>query len=477
MSVSTFTIVVVITYLIIVKVIGYFAHRLGTQTADDYFITARTTGTLALLATLLATGINGLTVTGTPAMVYEGGILFGQMFIIVGIALFLRWYYASRIWTAAQQNNFMTQAELFSHHYKSPTILVLTIIASICSVFPFLIIQFAAVAKIFSVITNNVITYELSILLLAFSTGFYIFFGGARAVIWTDIFQGFIFLVIFFVTAYLFTIWAGGFSQSIETLTQVMPEKLTFNSQNTPIFFDRVISWTIAFFLFPHIFQRLMMGKSPKVVRKATFGSMIIAIFILATLLTMGIMATATLYGEISDRDQLLAEMYHRHWPMGGTLLVLAVFACGMSTIDSVLLTLSSIFTRDIADKLFSKPLPEKTEYTLARIISLVTLVTVALLAMSNFGKGYLAPLATFGATFAMFLLWPFIGMFSWKGATKIGVISAMGVGFFGVFVLNLADNFWSFELPFGNATLIFFASLGTFIVVSLLTQLQNQKV
>lgn len=271
MSVAEFTILSVIIYLIIVKIIGYLAHRLGSQTADDYFITGRTTGSLALLATLLATGINGLTVTGTPAMVYEGGILFSQMFIIVGVALFLRWYYAPRIWIAAQKNNFMTQAELFSHHYQSPTILVLTVIACVCAVFPFLIIQFAAVAKVFSAVTNNVVTYELSVLLLSFSTGFYIFFGGARAVIWTDMLQGLMFLIIFFVTAYLFTVWAGGFSQSIATLNEVMPEKLTFNSQNTTVFLDRVISWTIAFFLFPQIFQRLMMGSSPRVVRNARF--------------------------------------------------------------------------------------------------------------------------------------------------------------------------------------------------------------
>jgi Na+/proline symporter len=81
-------------------------------------------------------------------------------------------------------------------------------------------------------------------------------------------------------------------------------------------------------------------------------------------------MATATLYGQIDDRDQLVAEMYRRYLPLGGAMIVLAVFACGMSTIDSILLSLSSIFTRDIVEKVIPRPLSEIAKYKLAKAIS-----------------------------------------------------------------------------------------------------------
>jgi len=472
MSISILTILIVVGYLVIIKIVSYFAHRLNTQTVEDYFLMGRKTSTLVLIGTFLATGVNGLAFTATPALVYEGGILITMMIVILGMASFLRWYFAPQIWTACKQNNFITQAELFGHYYKSPTLYILTVIITVFSVFPFLIIQFVAVAKVFSVATGNIVTFEQSVLLLVLFTGIYVFFGGARAVVWTDVVQGFVFTLIFIITAYLFTKWAGGLSFGIETLTKVIPDKLVFNSENTPIFIDRVLSWSFAFFLFPQMFQRLMMGRSPKVVRKSVLGAFVVGfptIFISGAII--GIMATATLYGQIEDRDQLVAEMFIRYWPLGGSMIVLAVVACGMSTIDSILLSLSSIFTRDVVEKVVSKPLPEKTLYRLAQTISMIILVVASTLALSEIGRGYIAPLFTFGATFATFLLWPFLGMFVWKGSTKPGVISAIGFGFFTFCLINFTDHFSISSIPIGNATMVFFVSLLSFIVISLFSK------
>ncbi|MGK7899191.1 MAG: hypothetical protein AB4372_37640 [Xenococcus sp. (in: cyanobacteria)] len=66
---------------------------------------------------MTTTKINGLALTAAPAFVYRGGILFSQ------------------------------------------------------TIFPFLIVQFAAVGKVFSSATNHVITYEQSVLLLASAGG------------------------------------------------------------------------------------------------------------------------------------------------------------------------------------------------------------------------------------------------------------------------------------------------------------------
>jgi len=477
MSIPTLTIILVIAYLVIIKIISYFAHRSGTKSVEDYFLTGRKTGVIALIGTLLATGVNGLAFTAVPALVYEGGILITQMIVAIGFSYFLKWYFGPKIWTVCKTNNFITQAELFGHYYQSKTIYILTIIITIFSVFPFLIIQFVAVGKIFSVATGNVVTFEQSVLLLALITGIYVMFGGARAVVWTDVVQGFIFIIIFIVTAYLFTVWAGGFISGINTLAKVIPEKLVFNSENTPIFLDRILSWSFAFFLFPQLFQRLMMGRSAQVTRRAVLGSFAIGFPILFILTIIGIMATATLYGQIGDRDQLVAEMFLRHWPLGTSMIVLAVLACGMSTIDSILLSLSSIFTRDIVEKTFPHYLNSETSrYRLAQGISVTILIAVSVLALSKIGKGYLAPLFTFGATFITFLLWPFLGMFFWKGSTKVGIIVTIGIAFFTFCLMTVTDIFVLFSIPIGRATMVFFVSFFSFIVITLLSKQRTYR-
>ncbi len=472
MSIPVFTIVLVIGYLVIIKIISYFAHRSSSKTLEDYFLNGRKTGIIVLIGTFLATGVNGLAFTAVPALIYEGGILYTQMIVAVGFGGFLQWYFSPKIWTTCKKNNFITQAELFGHYYQSKTLYVLTVIITIFSVFPFLIIQFVAVGKIFSVATGNVVTFEQSVLLLALFTGIYVMFGGARAVVWTDVVQGLIFTVIFIITAYLFTKWAGGFSAGINTLTQVIPDKLVFNSENTPIFIDRVLSWSFAFFLFPQIFQRLMMGRSAQVTRQGVLGAFFIGFPVFFVSLTIiGVMATATLYGQIDNRDMLVAEMFVRHWPLGSSMIVLAAVACGMSTIDSILLSLSSIFTRDIVEKTFPHSNLETSKYRLAQGVSFAILIVVSVLALSEIGRGYLAPLFTFGATFATLLLWPILGMFVWKGSTTVGVISAICIGFLTFCLITITGPLVISSIPIGRATTVFFVSLLSFIIISLLSR------
>ena len=152
-------------------------------------------------------------------------------------------------------------------------------------------------------------------------------------------------------------------------------------------------------------------------------------------------------------------------------MIVLAVISSGMSTIDSILLTLSSIFTRDIIEKLLPKPLSEKLRYRLAQSISVFTLVIASSLALSEVGKGYLVNLVTLSATFATFLLWPLLGMYVWKKSTKIGVISAIVLSFFAFCITNLIKNYWMLSIPLGSTTIAFLVGLFSFVVVSLLTR------
>ena len=476
MSIATLTLVIIGLYLLLLQGVSYLANRLSQQTVEDFFVAGRNTGTIALMGTIVATKVNALALTTSPAFIYEGGILFLQTLIALIVSCGLFVYFGPQIWAVCKENNFLTQGELFGYYYRSPWIARLTTILGILSIFPFLIVQFIAVAKVFSIATDQVISYPLAISILALATALYVFLGGARAVIWTDVVQGIFLFVLILVTAILFTHWAGGYRQGWESLTQLIPEKLTFNAENTPVFWDQVLSWSFAFFLWPQVFQRVMMGKSVKVITIAAWGHFAIGLIVKIALLTIGIMATAALYGQITDSDQLVAAMFNRHWPIGGCLVTLAVFACGMSTIDSILLTLSSIITRDVVEPIFPMKLTEQHEYRLAQVVSLVTLGVACLFALSPLGRGYLAPLVTLGATFATLLLWPLLGMFSWKNATPAGVMTTLMVGTVTVGALPLLPHTWQEHLPWGHATIVFGVSLVTFFVVSQVTQPQIEK-
>lgn len=468
----TTTLALLALYLGAILTLGVIAHRRSRPTIEDYFLANRGVGLWLLVGTVVATIVNSLAVTGTPALLYEGGVLFGQMFVAAFGSMALMWVFGPRICKLGIQKGFVTQGEIFADHYQSRVVLALTTGLGILSVFPFLAIQLVGIGKVLAATTGGMIPQELAVILCAASIGVYIFLGGARAAVWTDALQGLIALGIFTGSAVLFSVWIGGLPAGVERLYQVMPEKLVFNSANTPVFIDNILSWTFAFFLWPHIFQRIFMARTPQSVRRSAGISLVLLNFILICLLVMTIAATAELYGTLDDPDQLLAAMFNRHLPVGGAFLTIVIFALAMSTIDSMLLTLSSSASRDVWKGLLRKEGQPQSGFARGRWITLVFLMLAALFAVTAIGRGAITPWVTLGSSIATLLLWPFLGIFVWKRASTQSVITAMCLGFLAICLTRFTalGNL----LPFGFATAGFLVGAVCFLVVGFVTPRDN---
>ncbi len=99
----------------------------------------------------------------------------------------------------------------------------------------------------------------------------------------------------------------------------------------------------------------------------------------------------------------------------------------------------------------------------------LVLLAITALFALSDLGSGAIIPLVTLGASLATLLLWPLIGMFIWKGATREGVIAGMGCGLLAILLTRFTSL--GTALPFGFAV-----GLLAFLIGSLLTRPRKSR-
>ncbi|MCB0332637.1 MAG: sodium:solute symporter family protein, partial [Bdellovibrionales bacterium] len=453
---------------------AYFAHKQSVHSLSDFFITNRTVPCMLLVGTILATTINTLAVTGVPALVYKGGILYAQMWVIGIIAPLLIALFGTKIWRYGKEHGVMTQGEMFAKYYHSRPLMFLTPFIGLLAIFPFMAIQLSAIGKVFSAATSGVINYEVAVIISACSIGMYLYLGGARAVVWTDVVQALCFLIIIIASAILFTSWSGGYVAGLSRLQEVIPQKLSFNEQNTPIFIDNILSWPFAFFLWPQLFQRMFMAKSEKAIRQSIPWNFILFNLVVLCTMTMGIMATGTLYGKISDPDQLVAMMYQEFLPLGGAMIVIAVFATGMSTVDSILLTASSIFHRDILQHTSTKLLHGKDEYQVARLTALGFLVVVTLFALSPNGRGAMAPLVTLGASFATLFLWPLVGMFYMQAVSSRTVFVTMCSG--AIAILATKFTVLSEWLPFGSGTAGFLCGLIVFLCGALVIDRFSKK-
>lgn len=468
------TISLIILYLVITKIITYFAHKSSKHTIDDYFLSSRSLGSLILVATVFSTVVNALVVTGVPAQIYEGGILYLFMYVVAAALVLFMYFFGNKIRESGVANSFVTPAELLSHKYNSYLLQALIAIVCILSAFPFLAIQFSAIGKVFSIATGGGVSYEASVIIVAVSIGVYLIWGGVRAVVLTDVFQGAIFAIILIMSAVLFTYWTGSYGEGVSKLYEVIPEKMSFNSNNTYVFIDRILSWPFAFFLWPQIFQRMLMAKDEQTIKKSSRCMIVILIGVLICSMTMGIMSTASLYNSGVDKDQFVAEMYNRFWPAGASLVALVVFATGMSTIDSILLSISSIVSRDFIKVFRKKDINEEGRFNSARIISLVILLVTVCFALSPVGRGAIAPLVTLGASFATLLLWPLLATFCFKEVGKFFVSLSIIVS--GVLVVLIHFKLLILNVPFGSATIGFVSGLSVFLLGIVVSIFSSKK-
>ena len=242
MSAETALVGLLAIYFVALIGLARWAHARGQPTVDDFFLANRTVGVMVLAGTVVASIVNSLAATGTPALFYRGGILFMQMFVIALGASALMWFFGPRIAAEGTRARIITQGEYFALRYDSRLVHGLVAILGLLATLPFMAVQIAGIGKVLSGVSGGLIPFEVGVGLCVMSIAAYVFFAGARAVVWTDVMQGLVVLGFLAMAAILFSQWIGGFSEGLDRVARTMPEKLVFNRENTPKFLDNVLS-------------------------------------------------------------------------------------------------------------------------------------------------------------------------------------------------------------------------------------------
>ena len=110
-------------------------------------------------------------------------------------------FFGLKFWKLAKSKGFITPGELLGDFYQSRKVQVLVGIIGLLCMIPYATGQLVALGKTFAALTDGVISYEIAISIAVVALGIYLYFG-AKAVIWTDMFQGFIFFVLISVAVF-----------------------------------------------------------------------------------------------------------------------------------------------------------------------------------------------------------------------------------------------------------------------------------
>jgi SSS family transporter len=342
--------VVVVLYFVFTLGVGLWVAR-HQRSASDYFLGARNLPAWAILLSIVATETSALTVISVPGIGARGDLTFLQLafgFLVgrIGVALWLLPGY----FRGDQETAYARLESRFgvaTRRLTSTVFLVTRFLGDAVRVFASAI-PLALVAG-WSIPT--------SIVVMGIITMIYTWFGGFKAVVWTDVLQLSVYLA--GGIGALFVAWslAGGPDVALDLAhkagkLRVIEPAIDFTRTYTLLggLVGGALLSAASHGTDHLIVQRLLATRSLRDARLALVGSGVMVIFQFTLFLLVGIAIWAA--GQAPENlasDQLFPAFVVNHLPTGlAGLVVAGILAAAMGTHSSAINSLASSATHDL---------------------------------------------------------------------------------------------------------------------------------
>ncbi|MBS1258221.1 MAG: Sodium/glucose cotransporter [Candidatus Scalindua arabica] len=424
--------VVLLIYAGVVIAFGIIAGK-KEGTTEDYFLGGRKMPWLSVMISIYATSLSALTFIGVPGAAFGGDFVYIQLAIgdLVGrvlvSTLLLTAYYKGRVTTIYEflGNRFGPRSrDAGTGFFILTRLLASGVRLAGCAI---------ALSVVFEIPLNSAIVI-IAVVALVYTT-----LGGIKAVIWTDALQFFLLLGGAIVT--LFFIWStipGGFSEFFQIGSEFEKFRIfhVSASPSHPEFFfnlnnPNALAAGLLFGCFTtfavlgtdqDLVQRMLTCDHVKKGQKALLWTA--ALNFPITLLFLGVGAALFAYYKVAPDaavDTFIATHHNDYifphfiktvlTPGLRGLLIAALLAAAMSSLDSALNALSSTFYIDIYKRYIRPETSEKHAVTISRYSVIIFAAVLALVAMqcgkteSVLWLGFKIFGYTYGAMIGVFLI------------------------------------------------------------------------
>jgi SSS family solute:Na+ symporter len=426
---------VIVGYLVVALAVGLLAYRLTGRDAEDYYLASRSIGTLVLLFTTFATLLSAFTFFGGPNIAYGAGpewIL--VMGLMDGVLFAVLWYVVGyKQWLVGRRHGYVTLGEMLGDRFGSTLLRATVAGVSLLWLFPYVMLQQIGAGQALVGLTDGAVPYWAGATLITVFMIVYVVVAGLRGVAWTDTLQGLFMLGITWVAVGMVLAAVGGLDAATAAVAESNPEFLSLGGGLYTPQFVIATAVTIAFgvAMFPQINQRFFVARDARVLKRsfALWPVLVVLLFVPAFLL--GTWA-AGLGVEVQQGGNVVPALLNAYTPAWFAALVIAgAMAAMMSSSDSMLLSGSSYFTRDLYRPLVAPDATADREGWIARV-GVAVFAVLALLASLYAGTGDgLNVLVTLGDTafggYAQLAL-PVIVALYWAGTTRAGMFAGVVV-------------------------------------------------
>ncbi len=428
------TYVIVLMYLGSMVAIGLAGHRAGRNTPDDYFLAGRSIGPVVPFFTLIATNFSAFFFLGFAGVGYRVGYSYYPIMAFgTGLVALAFYFIGFKAWRLGRKRGYITPPEMIGDLLGSRVLQVVALIVMVQFTIPYLAIQPIGAGYLLSQLTGGVIPYYLGATILTICMVFYVFLGGMRSVAATDVAQGIMMFVLMVLAVFALGNALGGLSDANARVMDMQPALFSregldgfFTKRN---WFSYMLLWILAVPMFPQVFMRFFTPRSAASLKTAAILYPIITAVLFIFPIIIGVLGHLVHPGLVgTDSDQILPMMLASLAPEWlAALVMVGALAAFMSTMDSQLLALSSMLTRDLYKMFVNPDVTIDQQVKIGRWL-VVALAVVGLLVALNPPQTIFA-IATEAFTGLAVLFPTTIAALHWKRATAVGCIASIVVG------------------------------------------------
>ncbi len=459
--------------LIIIFGVGIWASRYvrgSSSFMQDYFLGGRSMGGFLLAMTMTATYGSASSFIGGPGTAYTEGlgwVLLAMTQVVTGY--FVLMILGKKFAVVTRRYKAVTMVDFLKSRYRSKWVVLFSALSIIIFLFSAMAAQWIGGARLLESLIG--IDYTTALVIFALSVLIYVTIGGFRAVALTDAVQGSIMFLGTLVLLIAVIIAGGGIPSIISDLHTENPNLITpYGAEGTlsPAFVSSFwILVGVGVVALPQITVRAMAYRDSRSMHRAIIIGTIVVGFIMLNMHLIGVFARPILPGiEIGDQVMPLIALEVMPAWLAGVVLA-APMAAIMSTVDSLLLLVSSTIVKDVYLNYVRPDAPHNRVKWLSISITAVLGVIVFFMALNPPDLIIWLNLFAFGGLEAAFI-WPIILGLYWSKGNKYGALASMITGV-GLYILS--DSFFPQPLGLHSVVLPVILSFFAYVFVSLATQ------
>jgi sodium/proline symporter len=464
---------VFVSYLFLLFAVAIWSSK-ETTDLEGYFIAGKKLPYWVVAFSTNATGESGWLLLGLTGMAYAVGV--HAFWVVAGelVGISLCWFLvAKRLKIASDQYDSITVPDYLESRFEDDKhiLRLISVVIILVMVLIYIAAQMIAAGKAFSEFIQ--ISYVQGVILGAVVTALYTMIGGYKAVAYTDVVQGVLMLLALILLPLFAFIEAGGWSPVMSGLDAIDPILLNGLGEHglSVAGFVAAASFLaigLPFLGVPQVLVRFMSIEDETQVAKAGFISVACMLFFTSGAVFIGL-AGRVLFPELSDPELIMPTLSRELFPPVITgILVVVLLAAIMSTVDSLLILVSSAITRDLLQKVIKPNLSDNKLVLIGKACTFVIGICALCIALTENRAIFWLVLFSWsglGATFGPIIICSLI----WAKVTLPGAIAGILGGFLitVLWVVFLKEDVYNMY----EAIPGFFGSLLLIIGVSLFTQ------